>query len=96
MKKVILPFVVLLASINASAADTVTIDGVVYSLSSDYGTAAVTKGNGFEGKELHLPATIDYEGRTYSLNTISSRAFKDCKSIEKIVTEWRLSMVVVA
>ena len=86
MKKVILTFVVLLTTITASADEiAVTIDGILYYLSLDYGTASASNGSGFEGKELHLPSTIDYEGRTYSLSSVSARAFKDCKSIEKIV-----------
>ena len=86
MKKVILTFVVLLVSISASADEiAVTIDGILYYLSLDYGTASASNGSGFEGKELHLPSTIDYEGRTYSLSSVSARAFKDCKSIEKSV-----------
>ena len=54
MKKVILTFVVLLTTITASADEiAVTIDGILYYLSLDYGTASASNGSGFEGKELH-------------------------------------------
>ena len=78
-------FVGMLAILTVSADSTVTIDGVVYSLWPNENAASVKDGSGFEGKDLHLPATIDDGGTKYPLKSISRGAFKDCKGIEKIV-----------
>ena len=84
VKRLMLVLVGMLATLTVNA-DDVTIDGVVYSLWPNEKSASVKDGSKFEGKELHLPAVIDNGGTKYPLKSIGREAFKDCKSIEKIV-----------
>lgn len=85
VKRMFVMQVVMLATLTVSADSTVTIDGVVYSLWPNENAASVKDGSKYEGKELHLPTAIDGGGRRYPLKIIGREAFKDCKSIEKIV-----------
>ena len=85
VKRMFVMLVVMLATLTVNADSTVTIDGVVYSLWPNENAASVKDGSGFGGKELHLPAVIDNGGTKYPLKSIGREAFKDCKSIEKIV-----------
>ena len=76
-----------IASVNAET--NVTIDGLRYSLSGAYASVReVAEGNTSE--KIVVPATIMYEGLTYTVNEVGNNAFRYSKAYitnNKYVTE---------
>lgn len=76
-----------IASVNAET--NVTIDGLRYSLSGAYASVrGVAEGNTSE--KIVVPATIMYEGLTYTVNEVGNNAFRYSKAYitnNKYVTE---------
>ena len=76
-----------IASVNAET--NVTIDGLQYSLSGAYASVReVAEGNTSE--KIVVPATIMYEGLTYTVNEVGNNAFRYSKAYitnNKYVTE---------
>lgn len=64
-------------------AATVTVDGLIYSISGT--TASVTSQGGNKDLiEVIIPETIEVDGTTYEVITISSKAFTKCPSLTSI------------
>ena len=72
MKKVLFAMMMLLP-MTASAYD-VEIDGIYYNLIEKAKIAEVTSGGNYEG-DIVIPSSIDYDGKTYTVETISDDAF---------------------
>lgn len=66
----------------------VKVDGIVYTLDKSAGTAVVTyqnnSYNSYSGKVV-IPATMEYDGRTYSVNAIGEKAFYECDDLQSVV-----------
>ena len=83
MKQTILSFLLALLPLAASA-DAVEIDGIYYNL--------IPKGNVAEVKsipdsytgELTIPGTVIYNDVTYSVTSIGSNAFKQCRGLTSV------------
>ena len=60
-----------------------TVDGMKFSLRKAMGKALLTDGSTKEG-EVHIPAELTHEGKTYSVTSISYDAFKDNKNMTKV------------
>ena len=59
----------------------VTIDKIIYDVAGD--TAIVYNGRSCTGA-VTIPSTITYSGKTYSVTTIGSSAFKGCTSLTSV------------
>ena len=81
----------LLCSLTASAED-FEVDGICYNITSETDlTVEVTyKGNDYDSysneysSSITLPATVTYNGVTYSVTSIRDFAFYDCSSLTAI------------
>ena len=75
-----------IASFNTFAYDA-EIDGIYYNFSSYGSTASVTNRDGnynsYSG-DVVIPASVTYNGKTYSVTSISSHAFHSCRSLTSI------------
>ena len=95
MKKILtIVFAILsMCCLFSIAASAVEIDGVDYTLTeSDSGnTAAVSIANKkMQTKDVVIPQTVTYEGKTYTVTTIVRQAFEANTSIETLVIEANL------
>ena len=64
----------------------VEIDGIYYKLVPMAKTAEVTNG-GTEGRysgDIVIPASVEYEGVTYSVTSIGKYAFQKCSSLTSV------------
>ena len=82
MKKQLLFLFAALLPLVASA-EKVEIDGIWYNLIKKVKTAEVTSGGNYSGS-ITLPATVTYDGVTYSVTSIGSEAFAYCSSLTAI------------
>ena len=78
MKKLILSFFALLLTCNLWAFE---VDGIKYSFTSD-STVEVTSKE-YQG-DVVIPSSISYEGATYSVTSIGSKAFYSCDGLTSI------------
>ena len=74
MKKVILIFWTVFVPLLAIA-DVVEIDGIFYNLIEKAKIAEVTSGGNYEG-DIIIPSSIDYNGKSYTVEKIADYAFK--------------------
>ena len=59
------------------------IDGIDYSLNSNKKTASVTNGVSYKG-DIIIPASVTYDGTTYSVTSIEAYAFSGCTGLTSI------------
>jgi hypothetical protein len=91
MKKVLLLFMTLLASMATHAYDA-QIDGIYYNLNNSSKTATVTgltggssgNSNAYSG-EVEIPESVTYGNTTYHVTAIGDYAFKDCTALTGII-----------
>ena len=70
----------LLCLLTAWAAD-FNVDGINYKITSTVDlTAEVTKDGDYSG-EIIIPATVQFDGKTYSVTSIGESAFQGCRSL---------------
>ena len=60
------------------------IDGICYLLSADARTAVVTAGDVFYRDDVTIPETVVYEGVTYRVVAIASKAFSGCQNLRSV------------
>jgi hypothetical protein len=85
MKRAILPFLLILLSIQASA-DAVEIDGIWYNLLAEENVAEVTRSpstDNYSGK-ITIPEKITYDGTEYPVTKIGEWAFAYCRKLTSI------------
>ena len=82
MKKHLLFILAALLPMLASA-EKVEIDGICYNLITKGKQAEVTSGGNYSGT-ITIPATVTYEGVTYSVTSIGGSAFYWCSSLTTI------------
>lgn len=76
LKRALWMLVYLMAMVSVNAATVVTVDGLQYSLNGAYASVRYPAQAGSNtSKSIIVPATISYEGLTYTVNDISSNAF---------------------
>ncbi len=82
MKKLNLLFtaLLLLCCIGTAKAEEVTIDGIKYDVAKQ---ATVIKGGNYSG-DIIIPEAIEHNGVTYSVTSIGSDAFHNCKGLTSI------------
>lgn len=84
LKRALWMLICLMAMVSAKAQTIVTVDGLKYSLNGAYASLyGVAKGNTSE--KITVPATIVYEGLTYTVNVISTDAFNGSNGEYKYV-----------
>ena len=90
-KHILLLAALLLGSLTASAED-FEVDGICYNITSetDLTVEMTYKGNDYDSysneysSSITLPATVTYNGVTYSVTSIRDFAFYDCSSLTAI------------
>ena len=86
MKKLTFILSLLLLPLVASA-DPVEIDGIWYNLVSRVKTMEVTKNPDENIKysgSIEIPATVSYNGDTYSVTIIGDKAFYSCRGLTSV------------
>lgn len=82
-QKLLFLFSFLLAAVCSHAATTVTVDGMVYSLSDTTATvASQSKNNALA--DVIIPDHIEYEGKSYYVTSITTSAFSGCTALTSI------------
>ena len=77
-------FTALLLLCNTIAfAEEVTINGIKYDVITKAKQAKVISGGNYSGN-IVIPATIEYNGATYSITSIGERAFEGCSGLTSI------------
>lgn len=71
-------------SMNAFAAEEVTVGSLKYSLN---GSEAYVVGYEGEPTDVVIPATIESEGQTFKVTKIDNNAFRDCNTLTSIKSE---------
>lgn len=66
-------------------------EGVNYAINSDGKTLTITKST-FSG-DLVIPETVDIDGKEYTVKTIGSKAFKDCKTLTSVTFPSSLEVI---
>lgn len=83
MKQLRLLFTLLLLCMSgATFAESVEIDGIYYNLSDK---AVVTKNPRNYSGEVNIPATVEYNGRTYQVTGIESYAFQNGSQLTAVI-----------
>ena len=68
-----------------ASADAVEIDGIYYNLINKVSVAEVTNNpNGYEGS-IVIPEIVNYNNTTYSVTSIGSKAFENCKKLTSVI-----------
>lgn len=83
MKRLLTMLLLLTAVLNLSARVEFTYEGIVYAYPTDDKTVQVWKNPGVSGNVV-IPETVEYEGESYKVTTISSYAFYNCDQLESI------------
>ena len=83
MKKQILLFLLMLLPMVASADDTVEINGMFFSLSSN-GKATVENNPNYYSGNVTIPEKVKYQGKEYTVNTIGEQAFVNCRDMTSV------------
>ena len=64
------------ATIFGVNAATITVDGITYTTSGSKATVAPKPDKSFYEGDIVIPATVEYEGKTYNVQAINGSAFK--------------------
>ena len=68
---------------GSAQAQTATIGGIEYTVNADGQTASVTGYTG-EPVDVAIPATVEYDGETYTITSIGEGAFYECRILQSI------------
>ena len=87
MKKIALLFLAMLLPMLASAATTTfQVGGISYeTLGNDPQAVMVISGNSKYSGDVAIPATVTYNGKTYTVKSIGQWAFWECTDLKSIV-----------
>jgi hypothetical protein len=83
MRKIFLFAVALCSSASLLAAEQL-IDGINYELNDDELKATVTAKDPVYTGDIVIPATVDYDAKTYNVVRIGSNAFQDCTEVTSV------------
>ena len=90
MKRKLLLLLVALLPMVASAYDA-QIDGIYYDFSGDNATVTFKEYRAFNdyysdySGAVVIPSTVTYNGKTYSVTSIGSRAFRECSKLTSVI-----------
>lgn len=87
----VLLMIMTLVPVSALAANETFIRGD-FTYAIENGVACVRKYNG-SSSSVTVPSKVDYDGVTYKVRSIHSKAFQDCTTIRKIVLPETLSQI---
>ena len=82
MKKKLLLMLAALLPLVASA-ETVEIEGIFYELSEDEATVTYNYDDSYSG-DIVIPASVTYDGKTYSVTSIGDGVFTECGDLTSI------------
>ena len=74
----------LLLCATIASAEEATINGIKYELITKAKTAKVIAGSSKYTGDVIIPASVDYNGTTYSVTSIGESAFEDCTGLASI------------
>ena len=74
----------LLLCATIASAEEATINGIKYELITKAKTAKVIAGDSYYTGDVIIPASVDYNGATYSVTSIGYEAFAYCISLTSI------------
>ena len=83
MKKILL-WIMILFPVMANA-EIVQVDGIWYSLSTDFNASVVANSEAKYSGDIVIPESIIHRGRKYNVNFIAIRAFQDCQDLTSII-----------
>ena len=83
MKKVYILCLIAILPLMASA-DKVEIDGIYYNLITKGNVAEVKSNPNFYTGSVIIPTSVNYDGIEYSVTSIGSDAFYNCKGLTSI------------
>lgn len=75
--------IMMVASVLCTEAQTL-INDIYYTLNSTTATATVTSGSTLYSGDVVIPSYVTYGGKTYTVSTIGSRAFYNCKTLSSV------------
>lgn len=86
MKKFLLSLILALMAITNTWAYDINQDGIYYNLDSSAQTAQVTSGPQMKkySGNIIIPASITYDGATYSVTEIGNFAFTECHNLSSV------------
>lgn len=86
MNKRLLILLLPLFTLCASADDAIEINGIYYYLGSNPNVAEVTNVSNFwYSGDIIIPETVTYEGKKYSVTSISNCAFQNCYDLTSVI-----------
>lgn len=90
-KNVVILFLCLMASMKVFADDSFCIDGFVYSIMKDRRSVALASYKAQPetdySRPLHVEASVVFEGKTYPVKKIDTRAFQNVTEVREIVID---------
>ena len=90
-KNVVILFLCLMASMKVFADDSFCIDGFVYSIMEDHRSVALASYKAQPETDyscpLHVEASVVFEGKTYPVKKIDTRAFQNVTEVREIVID---------
>lgn len=96
-RNVIFTLLWLMVTIQAFADDSFCVNGFTYSIMKDHSSVALT---GLKivpkadySQPLHVEASVTFEGKTYSVKRIDTRAFKDVTEVQSIVIDEGIEII---
>ena len=84
MKNIIKQFALFLLLCMPTTLLAFEVDGIYYKTNSD-STVYVAGGTNKYSGDIIIPANVCYNGKTYSVTSINSHAFYDCKNLKSVV-----------
>ena len=91
MKKLFTFLLALVAGVSAIYASNTKVDGIYYYFDNTNNTATVTfRGSSYSDYSneytgnITIPASVNYNGKTYSVTTIGNYAFRGCSSLTSV------------
>ena len=95
VKHILLTALMLLCSLVASAQTDVEIDGIYYyiPLFNTDQTVHVTNGESEYRGSITIPATVTYDGNTYSVVSIRAGAFENCSNLISITIPESMTVI---
>ena len=76
----------------AVQAQTLSVDGIDYSLDKSSMTASVTGSKNYSGTHLIIPEKVVYNNEEYKVTSVSSYAFVNCLSLTSVDMPWVTSL----
>lgn len=78
---------------NISAIPSYTINGINYILNESAKTAVVSPGQELYSGDIVIPATVEYNGKDYTVRAMQPKAFANCQNLTSVVIDAPVSVL---